>query len=57
LVFKDKKIKVYRIIILSVVLCGCATWPFRVEEDHRFRVFENGGLRRIFGPKWDEVKG
>jgi hypothetical protein len=57
LVFKNIKIKVHRIAILSVVLCGCATWSFRVGEDHRLTVFENGGLRRIFGPQWDEVKG
>jgi len=44
-------------MILSVVLYGCETWPVTLREDHRFRVFENRGLRRIFGPKRDEVAG
>jgi len=49
------KIKIYRNIILPVVLYGCETWSLTVREEHRLRVFENRVLRRIFGPKRDEV--
>jgi len=42
---------------LPVVLCGCETWSLTLREEHRLRVFENRVLRRIFGPKRDEVKG
>ena len=51
------KIKIYRTIILLVVLYGCETWSLTVREEHRLRVFENRVLRRIFGPKRDEVTG
>jgi hypothetical protein len=47
----------YKIIILPVVLCGCETWPLTLREEHRLRVFENRVLRRMFGPKRDEVTG
>jgi len=40
---------------LPVVLCGCATWSLTLREERRLRVFENRMLRRIFGPKKDEV--
>jgi hypothetical protein len=40
-----------------VVLYGCETWSLTLREEHRLRVFENRALRRIFGPKGDEVKG
>jgi hypothetical protein len=40
-----------------VVLYGCETWSLTVREEHRLRVFENRVLRRIFGPKRDEVTG
>jgi hypothetical protein len=46
-----------RIIILPVVLYGCETWSLTLREEHRLRVFENKMLRRIFGPKMDEVTG
>jgi hypothetical protein len=49
------KIKIYRAIILSVVLYGCETWLVTLMEECRLRVFENRVLRRIFGPKRDEV--
>jgi len=49
------KINVHRNIILSVVLCGCETWPLTLREERRLRVFENRVLRRIFGPKGDKV--
>jgi hypothetical protein len=44
-------------IILSVVLYGRETWSLTLREKHRLRVFENRVLRRIFGPKRDEVTG
>jgi hypothetical protein len=43
------------IIILHVVLCGCETWSLTLKEEHRLRVFENRVLRRIFGPKSNEI--
>jgi hypothetical protein len=36
---------------------GCETWSLKLREEHRLRVFENRVLRRIFGPKRDEVAG
>jgi hypothetical protein len=42
---------------LLVVLYGRETWSLTLREEHRLRVFENRVLRRIFGPKWDEVTG
>jgi hypothetical protein len=51
------KVKIYKTIILPVVLYGCETWPLTLREEHRLRVFENRVLRRIFGPKRDEVTG
>ena len=56
LLSKDLKSKVYRTIILPVVY-GCGTWPLILGEERRLRVFENRILRRIFGPKRDEVTG
>jgi hypothetical protein len=51
----NRKNKVYRTVILSVVLYGCETWSHTLKEEHRQRLFENSVLRRIFGPKRDEV--
>ena len=51
------KIRVYRNIILPVVLYGCETWSLTLREERRLRVFENRVLRRVFGPKRDEVTG
>ena len=51
------KIKIYRTIILTVVLCGCETWSLKLREEHRQRVFENRVLRRVFGPRKGEVRG
>ena len=51
------KIKTYRTIIFPVVLYGCETWSLILWEERRLRVFENRVLRRIFGPKRDEVTG
>ena len=44
-------------MILPVVLYGCETWSLTLREERRLRVFENRVLRRIFGPKRDEVTG
>jgi len=57
LLSKNLKIKVYRTIILPVVLNGCETWSLTLREEHRLRVFENRVLRRVFGPKRDKVTG
>jgi hypothetical protein len=56
---KNVKIRIYeyKTIILFVVLIGCKTWSLTIKEEHRLSLFENGVLRRIFGPKRDEVKG
>ena len=55
LLSKNIKIKIYRTIILPVILYGCETWLLTLREERRLRVFENRVLRRIFGPKRDEV--
>ena len=55
--FQILKIKIYRTIILPVVLYGCETWSLTLREEHRLRVSENRMLRRIFGPKRDGVTG
>jgi len=54
-VAQNLKIKIYRTIILQVVLHGCETWLLTLREECRLRVFEDRVLRRIFGPKRDEV--
>jgi hypothetical protein len=57
LLSKNLKIRIYKTIILPVVLYGCETWSLTLREVHRLRVFENRVLRRIFGPKRGEVMG
>ena len=57
LLSKNLKIKIYRNIILPVVLYGCETWSFISREERKLRVFENMVLRRIFGSSKDEVTG
>jgi hypothetical protein len=57
LLSKNLKIRTYETIILPVVLYGCETWSLTLREEHRQGVFENRVLRRIFGPKRDEVTG
>jgi len=54
---QELKIKIYRTIILPVVLYGCETWPLSLRKGRRLRVFENRVLRRIFRPKRDEMTG
>ena len=57
LLSKNLKIKIYKTIILPVVLYGCETWSLTVREERRLRVFENRVLRRVFGPKRDNLTG
>jgi hypothetical protein len=52
---KNLKIRIYNTIILPVILYWCEIWSLTVREEHRLRVFEKKVLRRIFGPKRDEV--
>jgi hypothetical protein len=51
---KNLKTKIYKTVILPVVLYGCETWSLTLREEHRLRVCENRVLRRIFGPKREE---
>jgi hypothetical protein len=51
------EVRIYKTIILPVVLYGCEIWSLTVREEHKVRVFENRVLRRIFGPKRDGVMG
>jgi hypothetical protein len=57
LLSRSIKVKIYKTVILPVVLYGCETWSLALREQHRLRVFEKRVLRRIFGPKEDEVAG
>ena len=57
LLSKNLKTKIYRTIILPVVLYGFETWSLTLREERELRVFENMVLRRIFGPRRDEVMG
>ena len=57
LLSKNLKIKIYRTTILPVVMYGCKTWSLKLREERRLRVFENRALRRIFGPKSNEITG
>ena len=57
LLTKNFKIKIYRNIILPVVLYGCETWSLTLQKGRRLRVFENRVPRKIFGSRRDEVTG
>jgi hypothetical protein len=57
LLSKNVKVRIYKTIILPVVLCGCEPLSLTVRDEHKLRVFENGVLRRIFGPKRDRMTG
>jgi hypothetical protein len=57
LLSRNVKFKIYKTIILPVVLYGCETWSLTPREEHRLIVFENRVLRSIFGPNSDEVTG
>jgi hypothetical protein len=54
LIPKNLKIKIYKTVILPVVLYGCETWSLTLREEHRLRVSVNRMLRRIFGSKREE---
>jgi len=56
LLYKNLKIKIYRTIILPVVLYGCETWSLTLREERKLRVYENMVLR-IFGLRRGEVTG
>ena len=56
-VSKNINMKLYRTILLPVVLYGFETWSLTLRKERRLRVFENRVLRRMFGPKRDEVIG
>jgi hypothetical protein len=51
LLSRNVKLRIYKTIILSVVLYECETWSLTLREEHRLRVFENRVLKRIFGPE------
>jgi len=53
--FKNLKFKIYTTIILPVVSYGCESWSLTLREERKLREFENMVLRRIFGPRKDEV--
>jgi hypothetical protein len=53
--YRNIKIKTYRIIMLPVILYGCETWPLTLTEEHWLRVIEKRVLRKISGPEWEEV--
>ena len=57
LLSKKLNIKIYRTILLPVVLYGCETWSLTLREERWLRVFENRALRRVLGPTRDEVTG
>ncbi|KAJ4434049.1 hypothetical protein ANN_16368 [Periplaneta americana] len=57
LLSKNLKVRIYKTVILPVVLYGCETWTLTLREEQRLRVFENKILRKIFGAKKDEVTG
>jgi hypothetical protein len=57
LLSKNVNVRIYKTIILPVVLYGCGTWSLTVRAEHKLRVFENRVLRRIFRPKRDRLTG
>jgi hypothetical protein len=54
LILKNLKLKIYKTVIMPVVLYGCEIWSLTLGEEQRLRVFENRVLRKIFGPKREE---
>ncbi|KAJ4442477.1 hypothetical protein ANN_04063 [Periplaneta americana] len=57
LLSKNLKVRIYKTVILPVVLYGCETWTLTLREEQRLRVFKNKVLRKIFEAKRDEVTG
>jgi hypothetical protein len=54
---KNIKVRIYKIVILSAILYGCATFCLTLRDTHRLRLFENRMLRRMCGAKRDEETG
>jgi hypothetical protein len=57
LLSRNVEVKIYKPVILPVVLYGCEAWSLTLRKEHRLREFENRVLRGIFGPRRDEVTG
>ena len=57
LISRKLKLKIYRTVILPVILYGCESWSTTVADEQKLRVFENKILRKIYGPKRDEMTG
>jgi len=57
LLSRKLKIKIYRTIMLPFVLYGCEAWSLTLREERKLRMFENIVLRKIFGPRRDDVTG
>ncbi|KAJ4443799.1 hypothetical protein ANN_05579 [Periplaneta americana] len=57
LLSKNLKVRIYKTVILPVVLYGCENWTLTLREEHGLRVFDKKVLRKIFGAKRDEVTG
>jgi hypothetical protein len=57
LLSRNVKVKIYKNVILPVVLNGCETWSLTLREEHRLRLLDNRVLMRMFEPKRDEVTG
>jgi hypothetical protein len=57
LLSKNVKIRMYKTVVLPMVLYWCETWSLKLREEHRVKVLENRVLRKIFGPKRGEVIG
>jgi hypothetical protein len=57
LLSRNLQVEIYKTTILLVVLYGCETWSVVLRKEHRPSLFVKRVLRRIFGPKRDEVKG
>ena len=55
--FQGQRVNTYRTIMLPVVLYGCETWSQTLREERKLRVFVIRIVRRVFGPKADEVTG
>jgi hypothetical protein len=51
------KIRIYKNKILPVILYSCEKWSLILREEYRLKVFEKRVLRRIFGPKSNEMMG
>jgi hypothetical protein len=57
LLSRNVKVKIYKTIILPIILYGYETWSLTLRKEHRLRPFENRVIRKKFGPKRDEVTG